>query len=272
MRTLGAIVSLLFIGATAAEHAQTPPAFEIASVRQNQSGGGGQRLSWQTDRLRAENVSLRTLIQEAFGVYAAQIVDAPPWVDEERFDINAKADMPFTSQAGRRDMLKTLLVDRFALLAREDSRPSDNYALTVTAPGGTLGPNLARSAMPCDRADRSGPDDRCGIATLARASLTGQVRVRGMELQRTLVPMLERELRAPVKNDTGLTGEYDWNLQWRPMGFASGPINRERFPNIDPDAPPLPVALREQLGLDLQRMSGTITVIVIERVERPRPD
>ena len=55
------------------------------------------------------------------------------------------------------------------------------------------------------------------------------------------------------------------------MSFDSRAVRAE-FPAIDPDGPSLDSALREQLGLRLQRRRGPVEVLVVERVEMPAPD
>ena len=66
-----------------------------------------------------------------------------------------------------------------------------------------------------------------------------------------------------VVDRTGLTGRFDWDLQW----------TREA---LDASAPPtgmsLFTAVREQLGLRLDAQRGMVDVLVIERVEKPTPD
>jgi len=63
-----------------------------------------------------------------------------------------------------------------------------------------------------------------------------------------------------VINKTGLTGRYDFRLQWTPDGVATAPT----------DAPPdLFTAIEEQLGLKLQAAKGPVETLVIDHVEQP---
>lgn len=73
-------------------------------------------------------------------------------------------------------------------------------------------------------------------------------------------------------DDTGLTGTFDWELQWTPQVFRGRPFNREAFPTIDPDGPAIGTALEEQLGLKLERRRVPLDVIVVNHIERPFPD
>jgi uncharacterized protein (TIGR03435 family) len=64
-----------------------------------------------------------------------------------------------------------------------------------------------------------------------------------------------------VIDRTGLTGAYDFKLEWAP-----DPAN-----NADA-RPSLFTALQEQLGLKLQPSTAPLAVVVIDRIERPTPD
>jgi uncharacterized protein (TIGR03435 family) len=62
-----------------------------------------------------------------------------------------------------------------------------------------------------------------------------------------------------VQNKTGLTGVYDFTLQYD----DSNP------PPPDSTAPSIYTALEEQLGLKLESSKGPVQVLVIDYVERP---
>jgi uncharacterized protein (TIGR03435 family) len=66
-----------------------------------------------------------------------------------------------------------------------------------------------------------------------------------------------RQLRAPVHNDTGLTGKFDFELFWS-----------TRRPDADDNGLDLATAVQEQLGLKLERKKGPVDVVVIDHVER----
>jgi uncharacterized protein (TIGR03435 family) len=75
-----------------------------------------------------------------------------------------------------------------------------------------------------------------------------------------------------VRDRTGLDGSFDWELTFTPQGFLRGPFNRERFPNIDPDGPPVFTALPEQLRLRLESQKGARDILNVDDVEHPTPD
>ena len=72
----------------------------------------------------------------------------------------------------------------------------------------------------------------------------------------------------PVIDRTGLTGAFDFDLQWTsgPVGPAAGAA-----PSAD-DGPSIFVALQEQLGLRLEPGRAPFDVVVVDAVQRPTPD
>jgi uncharacterized protein (TIGR03435 family) len=71
--------------------------FEVASIKPDNTGDGPIEMGTQPGgRLTMVNVPLRLLIRNAYQVQDCQIVDAPKWISDERFDIlvKAAADVP----------------------------------------------------------------------------------------------------------------------------------------------------------------------------------
>jgi uncharacterized protein (TIGR03435 family) len=75
-----------------------------------------------------------------------------------------------------------------------------------------------------------------------------------------------QRLGRPVIDKTGLTGRYDFDLAFAPMGSSTGDVPP------DPARPTIFIALEEQLGLKLQSTKGPLDVIVIDSIEQPVPD
>jgi uncharacterized protein (TIGR03435 family) len=76
-----------------------------------------------------------------------------------------------------------------------------------------------------------------------------------------------------VQDRTGLTGTYDINLTWTPeqmpQGAPPGEPARVNGVDIDPNGPSIFTALQEQLGLKLDAQRGPVSMLVIDRAERP---
>ena len=81
------------------------------------------------------------------------------------------------------------------------------------------------------------------------------------------IRLLHGVLDRPVVDETGLTGQYDFDLNWMPDQSQFG----GHFPvSEDADAPPeLFTAIQQQIGLKLSPAKSPVDVIVIDHVERP---
>ena len=235
---------------------QEPPArFEAASVKPNAQGLGGLTGYLPDGGIRFVGVSVRGLVENAYGVRAFQVVGGPGWIDTEAFDIEARP--PIDSAAGdpaslsreqRKvgERLRSLLADRFGLIVHSETTELPVYDL-VAAKGG---PKLKESA------------GRTPFIRGGRGSIVGQsVGVR------LLVVNLSNVLDRLVVDKTGLTGSYDFELKWTPdvgSAGADGPL-----PASDADVPSLFTAVSDQLGLRLESARGPVQVWVIDGVERP---
>jgi uncharacterized protein (TIGR03435 family) len=270
--------------------AQTPggPSFEVASVKPNKSGDGRIMLGMQPGgRFTATNVSLRALIRQAYQLQDFQIVGAPDWINDERFDIVAKAEGDIAPvQPGTvgpmQMMLRNLLAERFKLVTHQESRELPIYALVLARSDGRLGSQLNASKVDCVARVAAGrgrgmpppgpppPGQRleCGLrigpGTMAMGGFPLQ------EFARTLSQFVQRV----VVDKTGLTGPYDLDLTWTPDQRPQGvpPPGAPPLPPIDPDGPSIFTAIQEQLGLKLDAQRGPVDVQVVDSVDRPTPD
>jgi uncharacterized protein (TIGR03435 family) len=164
----------------------------------------------------------------------AEAVSGPAWLDSERYDVVAKALQTVPPDDLRR-MLQALLAERFKLAVHTEQKPMPAFALVV----GKSGPKLQAS----DTAILSG--QRCSPIEGAE----------GQELSLGDFPI-------PVIDQTGLTGAFDFKLDWTPAA-------RLPVPDTDP-APGLTVfqAVETQLGLKLESRKLPLPVIVVDHVER----
>jgi len=213
------------------------------------------------------------LVKTAYGVHDEQIVGGPAWIENERFDIAAKGEgnpsgNVFREQA--RLMLRQALADRFKLVLHTERREIPVYALMVVRDDGRLGAQLRRSedsecsgppqAVPtASNAPEPNPAMPCGSGFTRPA----HVNARGMEFS-TLVTSISSWADRLVVDRTGLTGKFDWDLQW-----SMEPLTPDA---ARPAGVSLFTALREQLGLRLESQPGVADVLVVDAVERPAPD
>jgi uncharacterized protein (TIGR03435 family) len=241
--TRRAAVALL-IGAPM--YPQMPPPqlaeFEVASIKPNKSN---ERMYYglRNAILTVRNMTVKGLIQVAFGKRDFQIVGGPAWINSETFDIEAKAPRP---QKATHDMEKSLLATRFQFQFHRETRETSVYSLTV-AKGGL------KMKLSADQTDpeKGGP----------RENGPGRIVGEGVPLY-VIVNLLSNMLGRTVVNNTGLTGRYEVNLQWDPDSLAQA------------DALDLAVieAVEKQLGLKIESVKARDEVLVIDHIEHPTPN
>jgi uncharacterized protein (TIGR03435 family) len=270
---------LITATASSAQTAADTPAFEAASVRLNKMPGPVRGLvGLQPGRLVATAATLRQLVESAFGVQEDRIVGAPGWAASDLFDVTATAPPDVTIEQAQ-VMLQNLLAERFGLRTHRETRDLPIYSLVLDRADRRLGPDLRLSGADCvpmkipagmppppppppgarqTRPLSARPPLRC--PSMFFAGTSGAVSARKMligELARGLTLAAGR----PVVDRTGLSGEFDIDLTYQSDLVAGG---GPRF-----DAPPLPTALRDQLGLKLESGRGPIDVVVIDTVQQP---
>jgi uncharacterized protein (TIGR03435 family) len=266
--------------------AQSPaPAFEVVSIKPNHGDDGRVMFRMAPGgRFEATNVSVKFLLQEAYGVKDSQISGAPGWVSTERYNVEAKpedtpADQerklgPDEGRAKLMLMLQGMLADRFKLKLHHDTKELPMFALVVAKNGPKFHETTAPAMDPATSVPLSGPGapmSRGQIRMMGRGDLT----VTGVALSQ-FAEALSRQVGQLVVDKTGLKGDYDFTLKWTPdegqgqMFRGAGEPPRDGAPP-PPDAagPSIFTALQEQLGLRLESEKGPVDTIVIDHVERP---
>jgi uncharacterized protein (TIGR03435 family) len=256
------------------------PSFEVASIKPNHSGKENVSMNWGADTCKVNNVTVRRLIAMAYGVNSNdQISGASGWMNSETYDIDAKMEdslkeklekLPMEQWGGQLQLLlQSLLADRFQLRVTHSTKNLPVFALVVAKNG----PKLTPTTLPPDDPANARKRTRKTMRTPAR----GQLIAKGQPVA-SLLGILSREVGGRVVLDeTGLTGEYDFKLQWSPE--TSTPISaggespsQVVLPAPDSSAPSIFTALQEQLGLKLESRKAPRDVIVIAHVERPSPN
>jgi uncharacterized protein (TIGR03435 family) len=263
--------------------AQSPPAsFDVASVKENRSSNeSGQ---WgimppTPGRLQIANTPLRFILHHAFDIRDHQLIGAPEWADSASFDITATypSDPPRT-EGDRRAMLRTLLADRFGLKTHRERREMPIYALVMARKDGRPGPQLVGTTIDCERwiaekrprlgAGSPSPVAPGGKRPVCQMLTTRRFITAGTQTMQELANVLQVLSGRPVADRTGLTGAFDFDLQW-----TSGPVAPAAgAPPPPDDGPSIFVALQEQLGLRLEPDRARFDVVVVDALHRPTPD
>ena len=94
-------------------------------------------------------------------------------------------------------------------------------------------------------------------------------RITGKRTMSQLTDLLSAVLQRPVVDQTGLSGLYEFTLEWLP---ELGQTGLDAPPPPNPSAPSIFAALREQLGLQLQSTKGPVDMLIIDHTEKPEPN
>ena len=293
----GAIAGPVGVGVLSAPRlrAQTAaaekPAFDVTSVKPNNSGDG--RIGIQpgpNGGLNATNVTLGMLIRLSHQLQDNQIVGGPPWLFSDRFDVRGSGTAP-GREGAMFPKLQTLLADRFSLVTHTDKRELPMFALVLARRDGKIGPKMQTSTAgdcpspPGPGAGRGNPPppaqmspaqmQRCGI-------VFGPGRLSGGNLSMAqLATNLSRIVGSIVVDKTNLAGNFELTLEYAADPNMGG---RGDFQGLPPplagagperpatDSPSIFSALQEQLGLKLESTKGPVDVLVIDRADKPTPD
>lgn len=227
-------------------------AFETASIKPSAPGERcGMIQPMPGGSLRICGLSLKTILTWAYQVQDYQVTGGPAWTANDGWDILAKpgdsaADAGpaeyekrnGAQQAGYmrllRERLRALLADRFHLVLRHEMREQTAYVLTVA---------------------KGGPKMKEADAGMIKRK-PGEIVSTGTNMQ-MLATYLGVDLLRPVTDQTGLTGRYQFALEWTPDGAA------------DASGPSVFTAIEEQLGLHLEARKAPVDTLIIESAGRP---
>jgi uncharacterized protein (TIGR03435 family) len=198
------------------------------------------------------------LITLAYSVQQKQVINAPAWMESEKYDITARPEVAGQpTEAQLRIMMRKLLAERFQLAFHRDQKELNVYTITV----GKNGSKLTKSA--------SDPKGLPGAGFRGLGSFVAN----NADINIFASVMQSNVLDRPIVDQTGLTGKYDFTLTWTPdefqfPGLAAGA--RPPAPQLNgADAPNLFVAMEEQLGLKLEPTKAKAEVLVIDKVAKP---
>ena len=267
-RIYASVLGAAILCAAVRSNAQGGTGFEVASVARNVSGEAGAALDMSRGQMRATNLSVRVLIRQAFDVTDSQIVDAPSWVTDERYDVVAKAPEGIVTGGAMRPLLRTLLIERFKLAMHTETREMPVFGLIRPASSGRNAPGLreasrdcATAPLPAGAAPANPADDWPMCAVTFRPGLLYVGGYRMSVVTRQLATLAGR----PILDETKITAPVQVRLEYQPAGRGASP------PSPDPanDRPDFFTALEEQAGLKLVSKRAPIEVLVIDSAQRP---
>lgn len=237
--------------------------FEVASVKPAAPDARGMRCTGgpgtsDPGTLRCDNYSLSFLVMMAYNLRSFQLA-APAWMDTVRYDVVAKIP-PGTDRRQFALMQQRLLAERFGLQAHFEKKDMTVYELRVAKGGSKLKGSQEPAGQKPEAAWRP-PAFGPPVRTMAHVSYKG-------ESIADLANFLSNQLGQPVMDTTGLGGCYDYALTFlmEPGGRATAPET------VDGSAPELGVSLidavRDELGLRLEKKKGQAEVLVVDHAEK----
>jgi uncharacterized protein (TIGR03435 family) len=223
------------------------PAFEVSTIKPAAPDRNFSFTVSPGGLVNTTNTSLFDLIKLVYDLHPAQIVGAPGWIEDEKFDISAKADTPGKPSLPQlKLMMQGLFADRFHLAFHREKKEMTAYVITEAKGGAKLEKN---------------DSDPNGLPSFSGSGQQG-MRVSNMTMAEFAPAMQATFLDRPVVDQTGFGKQrYNFVLKWTP---DSAPASDR------PDAPPdIFTAFQQQLGLRLESTKATVEVMVIDHVEKP---
>lgn len=269
-----------------------PVDFEVAVVKPYKPGephhgslGGGM--------LNVHGLTLRDLITLAWDLNDENknvIANEPPWLATDRWDVEAKMSSDDAEAAAGKpqqvdyeqikQMMRTLLADRFGLKAHMEDRMGDAYDLVAANPRLTAADPTSRTRC----AEGAGPDGK--DPRMANPILNRLVSCRNMTMAQfgeQLQTLADGFIYSSIVDKTGLKGGYDFTLSFSSAnnfwaghgspGSGSAADTTDSIPSDPNGAISIFDALRRQLGLKLEKIRRPIPVLVIDHIdESPTPN
>jgi uncharacterized protein (TIGR03435 family) len=265
-------------------HAKKPLAFEVVSIRRSNAGGGPVQFGPTPDGFHSLGLPLFAIFQMAYappnqrGVLPGnRIAGSPNWMQNEHYDVVARVDeadvadwqKPQLRQTILREMLQTMLAERFKVVIHHESKEVPVYELMV-AKGG---PKFKQAeTVDTDKLKLKYPNGgRMSGGGLAVQSSNG-IQFYGISMGTLAQTFLSRAGR-PVVDKTGLTGDYDLMLPSSALPRQPPPRGASQLMDAQPppteDEESIFTTLPKALGLRLQPAKDPVDMLVIDHVERP---
>lgn len=203
------------------------------------------RSSRTPQRIAFRSALIPEIVAFAYGFPLDRVERRPQWMYDNRYNVAVTTTAP-TGLPQQKLLLQQLLQERFALVVRRLSYEGWVYFL-VPGPKVTLTPAQENDAADIPRFDR--------IPWLSTDPVPGKFVSEARHASMSdLAIWLSAELQSPVLDKTGITGFFDFEIPGLPPQHAAdGTIQ----------------AVRNALGLDLERRHGTAETLIIDHSEAP---
>jgi uncharacterized protein (TIGR03435 family) len=282
METMRTLLILLFGAVALAQE------FDVASIKTSAPPGQGSRLlgppqggpgTTDPTHITWSNASLTMVLTTAYNVKNYQ-VNTPDWMNFTRFDFAVV--VPEGSSKDQVEMMwRNLLAVRFGLKVRIEKKQFDVDELVV----GPRGHKLVATTLPDAPApDPAKPPEMNGPGMMMTMQVTPAgiqvVAIGKAQTMASLLTLLSNQVGHPVVDKTGLTGKYDFTLEFAPSVIAPGlrlampagasgaTAATSALTQATDMGADLVGAIQQQMGLKLNRGKGDLDYIVVERAEK----
>jgi len=257
------IAAVALIVSSAGVFAQAPAprpkfdAFEVATIKPVEHEAKSSRyITMQgANRFVEKDYTLKLLIAAAYNLNAKEIAGGPAWIESDHYDIVAVTPGEVRpTHDEQMAMLRNLLADRFKLTFHREQKEFSIYELEVAKGGPKLKASTASADAP--------------VALISTVYPQRMVLPARNATMSDLVSLMQRAmLDRPVVDKTGLSGRFDFDLEWAPDETQFG----GEVPIASADAPtaPLFTAIQQQLGLKLEATRGPVDALIVDEAERP---
>jgi uncharacterized protein (TIGR03435 family) len=213
--------------------------FEVVSIKPSPPGmtARDNQKSLRGDRFENRATTVGDILDMLNGFQLFRVVGGPDWIRTDRYDIEAKADRPLKAE-DLNDALMALLVERFQLKSHRETREVAGLVLRAPRPPAGL--------------KQAAPDEKHSMRMDG-----GDYVLRGASIS-VLTNLLSNLLTEPVMDETGLNGNYDFELAVSRVGLQTGMTWADRVREA-----------AETLGFRLENRRIPLEVTVVDRCERP---
>jgi uncharacterized protein (TIGR03435 family) len=197
----------------------------------------------------------------------------------DHFDVVAKLPAEVTGEKQHRAMIQSLLEDRFKLVVHRETKDLPAYALVVgknglkikeVPPDPETDAGRGKVDVTVTGGGRGGTVVNYGPGSYVTYGLN-KLDAKKVNFA-SLVDTLARFVDRPIVDMTGLTGKYDFTLEYsveelRSLVRASGG-DASRIPDLGGDPTISIFSSLEGLGLKLEARKAPVEVIVVDRAEK----
>ena len=231
------------------------PSYEVAVIKPALPEEQHPIWNMQALEFHATGTNAAELIKMVYKIRGRQIINAPPWVESDKFDITAKPDTPgVPTDDQSRVMIRKLLSERFHLACHTGTQDFPVLVMTLD-PKGT-------------RPTPSDPNFNAHGGMIFRQEGGDVVlHLSGVDMPAFLKILMDRYRVKQIVDETGLTGTYDITLRLPPaamQGTGDGGAEEE----VGTDY----IAAAEHAGFKFVSKKVPTPVVIIDHIDPPTPN